>query len=227
MIVKVPEKYVKEGFVEELEEAVTSMYEVDDNKVLPSIHFENHLYSPIASIADGKKFKEIKTVPLRLNDGERDFIAHLRQFVKESDKFKDKQLFVLRNLSVKGVGFFMDSSSFYPDFILWVIDGKKQYIYFLDPKGIQLGDNHFNNPKILWCKEDVKTLEVKVQKDLVRDKKDLEVSISGYILSITAYEKVRKSWGDGSGTTREEFAENKVLFIENNIDYLQEIFSNL
>lgn len=224
MIVKVPKKH--DSFIKELEAKIEVMCEKDD-ATLPSIHFDKHLYSPIASIADGKKFKEIKTVPVRLNDGERDFIDHLRQFVKESDKFKDKQLFVLRNLSVKGIGFFMDSSSFYPDFILWVVDGKTQYIYFLDPKGIQLGDNHFNNPKILWCKEDVKILEAKIQKDLIKDKKDVEVSISGYILSITAYEKVRKSWGDGSGTTRDEFAENKVLFIEKNKEYLGKIFENL
>jgi hypothetical protein len=195
MIVKVPKKH--DLFIKELEAKIKVMYDKDD-ATLPSIHFDKHLYSPIASIADVKKFKEIKTVPVRLNDGEKDFIDHLRQFVKEYDKFKDKQIFVLRNLSVKGIGFFMDSSSFYPDFILWVVDGRKQYIYFLDPKGILLGDNHFNNPKILWCKEDVKTLEVKVQKDLERDKNEVEVSISGFILSATPFEKVRKSWGDGS-----------------------------
>lgn len=226
MIVKVPKKYAEQGFIEELEEAVKTMYKADDKKVLPSIHFENHLYSPIASIADGEKFKEIKTVPVRLNDGERDFIDHLRQFVKESDKLKDKQLFVLRNLSVKGIGFFMESSSFYPDFILWVVDGKKQYIYFLDPKGILLGDNHFNNPKILWCKEDVKILEAKIQEDLYRDQKDLEVSISGFILSVTPFEKVRKNWGAGSGTTRAEFCKHNVLFIEQNMEYLSELFFN-
>ena len=226
IIVKVPEKYRKEGYIEELEKAIKTMYEKDDKKVLPSIHFDKHLHSPIASIADGDKFKEIKTVPVRLNDGERDFIDHLRQFVKESDKFKDKQLFVLRNLSVKGIGFFMESSSFYPDFILWVVDGNKQYIYFLDPKGILMGDNHFNNPKILWCKNDVSSLEAKIHADLKRDKKDIEVKISAFILSITEFEKVRKKWGDGSGTTEEKFAENKVLFIENNKEYLAKIFEN-
>jgi hypothetical protein len=224
MIVKVPKKY--DSFIKELEDKIKVMYEKDDN-TLPSIHFDKHLYSPIASIANGKKFKEIKTVPIRLNDGERNFIEHLRQFVKESDKFEDKQLFILRNLSVKGIGFFMDSSSFYPDFILWVVDGKKQYIYFLDPKGILLGDNHFNNPKILWCKEDVKILERKIQQQLLDDKKDLEVSISGFILSITPFEKVKKNWGGGLGTTRDEFAENKVLFIESNKNYLNQVFENI
>jgi len=224
MIVKVPKKH--DSFIKELEAKIKVMYEKDD-ATLPSIHFDTHLYSPIASIADGKKFKEIKTVPVRLNDGERDFIDHLRQFVKQSDKFKDKQLFVLRNLSVKGIGFFMDSSSFYPDFILWVVDGKKQYIYFLDPKGILLGDNHFNNPKILWCKENVKTLESKIQRQLLNDKKDLKVDISGFILSVTPFEKVKKNWGDGSGTNKNEFAENNVLFIEKNKEYLTKIFNNI
>lgn len=223
MIVKVPKKH--DSFIKELEAKIKVMYEKDD-ATLPSIHFDKHLYSPIASIADGKKFKEIKTVPVRLNDGERDFIDHLRQFVKESDKFKDKQLFVLRNLSVKGIGFFMDSSSFYPDFILWVVDGKKQYIYFLDPKGILLGETHFNNPKVLWCNNDVSTLEAKIQADLKNDKKDVGVHISAFILSVTPFEKVRKVWSDGN-VTKDEFAENKVLFIEKSKQYLTEIFKNL
>lgn len=223
MIVKVPKKH--DSFIKELEAKIKVIYEKDD-ATLPSIHFDKHLYSPIASIADGKKFKEIKTFPVRLNDGERDFIDHLRQYVKESDKFKDKQLFVLRNLSVKGIGFFMDSSSFYPDFILWVVDGKTQYIYFLDPKGILLGETHFNNPKVLWCNNDASTLEAKIQADLKNDKKDVEVHISAFILSVTPFEKVRKIWSDGN-VTKDEFAENKVLFIEKNKEYLTEIFNNV
>ncbi len=223
MLVKVPKKY--DSFIKELEDKIKVMYEKDDN-ILPSIHFDKHLYSPIASVADGKKFKEIKTVPVRLNNGERDFIKHLREFVKESDKFKNKQLFVLRNLSVKGIGFFMDSSSFYPDFILWVIDDSKQYIYFLDPKGILLGETHFNNPKVWWCKNDASTLEAKIQGDLKNDKKDVEVHISAFILSVTPFEKVRKVWSDGN-ITKDEFNENKVLFIEKNKEYLNQIFKNL
>ncbi|MEM7654780.1 MAG: hypothetical protein AAF399_01520, partial [Bacteroidota bacterium] len=223
MLVKVPRKH--DSFIKELTENIHEMYE-KDGKTLPSIHFDKHLYSPIASIADGDKFKEIKTVPVRLNKGERDFITHLREFAKESEKFADKQLFVLRNLSVKGIGFFMESSSFYPDFILWVVDGTKQYLYFLDPKGILHGETHFNNPKVLWCNHDTATLEAKIQADLRKDKKKVEVHISAFILSITEFEKVRKVWSDGS-VSREEFAENKVLFIEQDKAYLQQIFRNV
>jgi hypothetical protein len=223
MIVKVPAKY--DTFIEELESRIKDIYEKDD-KTLPSIHFDNHLYSPIASIAKGKKFKEIKTVPVRLNEGERDFINHLREYIRETKKFDGKQLFVLRNLSKKGIGFFMESSSFYPDFIVWVIDGKDQYIYFVDPKGILLGETHFNNPKVLWCKEDVAVLEGKIQADLLKNKQNFHVRITAFILSVTPYENVRKVWGDGK-VKKEEFKKNKILFQENDKAYLNEIFGNL
>jgi hypothetical protein len=226
MIVKVPRKRVDEGFIKELEVSIRDIYE-NDTKVLPSIHFDKHLYSPIASIADGKKYKEIKTVPVRLNEGERDFLQHLKQFVRESRQFDGKELFVLRNLSVKGIGFFMESSSFYPDFILWVIDANKQFIYFLDPKGILLGDNHFNNPKILWCKESAPELGRKIQNDLDEDKNYIRVSVSAFILSKTSFSEVRDRWGEGTGTTKEDFARNNVLFIENSKEYLIKIFENL
>jgi len=224
MIVRVPKRY--ESFLEELEKSIKDMYDID-TKVLPSMHFDRHLYSPIASVAKGEKYKEIKTIPTRLNEGERDFLQHLREFVKEVRLFENKELFVLRNLSLKGIGFFMESSSFYPDFILWVVHDKKQYIYFLDPKGILLGDNHFNNPKILWCKETAPELGQKLQRELNKDHKDITVSVSAFILSDTSYNRVRDRWGEGTGTTKADFAENRVLFIENNKDYLINIFKNL
>ena len=224
MIVKVPKKH--EDFIEELENSVKEMYD-NDTDILPSIHFDKHLYSPIASFAKGEKFREIKTVPTRLNEGERDFLNHLRGFIKTTRLFEGKELFVLRNLSVKGMGFFMESSSFYPDFIVWVVDNKKQHIYFLDPKGILLGDNHFNNPKILWCKQTAPVLGKKIQQELLKDKKDISVSVSAFILSHNSFDDVRDRWGEGSGTSMEDFADNNVLFIENNKDYLFGIFSNL
>ncbi len=224
LIVKVPKEY--DGFIKELKKSIKEMYSCD-TRTLPSIHFDKHLYSPIASFAKGKKYKEIKTIPTRLNEGERDFLKHLREFIIETKLFEGKEIFVLRNLSVKGIGFFMESSSFYPDFILWVVDQNMQHIYFLDPKGILLGDNHFNNPKILWCKESAPELGQKIQQELTKDKKDILVSVSAFILSNTAYNEVAERWGAGTGTTKEDFADNHVLFIEYNKDYLFKIFENL
>ncbi len=224
MIVKVPKKHI--SIIEELEAKIQQLYNKDD-KTLPSIHFDKHLYSPIASITDGQKFKEIKTVPERLNEGERDFLKHLRTFLKETEIFEDKRLFVLRNLSKKGLGFFMESSTFYPDFILWVVNGRKQYIYFLDPKGLLQGDTNFNNSKILWCKNHIPVLQEKINQDLKKDKTDIQVEINGFILSVTNFTKLQSVWGEGKGTTLEEFEDNHVLFISENLEYLKGVFRNL
>ena len=44
---------------------------------------------------------------------------------------------MLRNLPIEGVGFYADTSNFYPDFILWIKEGKNQYpgikIFHSDP----------------------------------------------------------------------------------------------
>lgn len=224
MIVKIPKKY--HSFIAELEASIKEIY-IKNTKPLPSIHFDKHLYSPIASFAAGNMYKEIKTVPVRLNKGENDFLIHLRQFIIESRQFDDKQVFVLRNLSLQGIGFFMESSSFYPDFIIWVIAGDHQYIYFLDPKGVMLGDNHFNNPKILWCKETAPELGRKIQSDLTSEKINLKVSVAAFILSTTSHTDLATRWGEGTGTTRETFAENNVLFIEDNKEYMVKVFENL
>ncbi len=223
IVVKIPKTYG--SFISELESCIRQIYEKDD-KTLPSIHFDRHLYSPIASMADGNKFKEIKTIPVRLNEGERDFLQHLKEYVRESKKFEGKEIFVLRNLSGKGLGFFMESSSFYPDFIVWVIDGNKQHIFFLDPKGILLGETHFNNPKVLWCKNVPPEIEKKIQQDLNRDKRGITVSVSAFILSVTLFGNVGRVWSDGN-VTKEDFEQNHIVFIEDNKEYLNLIFKDI
>jgi hypothetical protein len=49
--------------------------------------------------------------------------------------FENRELYLLRNMSRgQGIGFF-EAGNFYPDFILWLLDGGKQYVTFVDPKG--------------------------------------------------------------------------------------------
>lgn len=223
IIVKAPEKY--KDVILELEDNIKQLYKKDDD-ILPTIHFDKHLYSPIASTKEGKKYKEVKTSPVRLNKGERDFLKHLREYVRESDDFRGKEIFVLRNLSARGLGFYMESASFYPDFIVWVVDGNKQYIYFLDPKGILLGETHFNNPKILWCNEDVPDLEKQIRNDLHENDNPTQVFISAFILSVTSFDKLKKNWSEGN-TTVKNFNEKNVLFIDDSKEYLKQVFSNM
>ena len=80
----------------------------------------------------------IKISPVALNVGENTFVKHVRKYYNEhiEDTLKGKDVYLLRNESRKGIGFF-EASNFYPDFILWVNDGVKQHVTFIDPKGIR------------------------------------------------------------------------------------------
>ncbi|HPT01404.1 MAG TPA: DEAD/DEAH box helicase family protein [Bacteroidales bacterium] len=220
MIVRVPKQY--EEVIKELSANISQLYLRDDGTI-PTLHFSHHLYSPIASWAKGEKFNEIKTVPVRLNQGERDFMLHLRRFIdSEQERFKNKEVFVLRNLSQKGMGFFIESSSFYPDFMIWIIEPGHQHIYFIDPKGIRETRN-FNNPKVIFCRDQVKDLEKKINQDLKQNKIDLTVSIDAWILSVTPFKDICSVWG-ANGATRDEFTYNHIVFIEDNTQYLSAIF---
>ncbi|MEA3286157.1 MAG: hypothetical protein U9Q77_02105 [Candidatus Marinimicrobia bacterium] len=98
--------------------------------------------------------------------------------------------------------------------------------YFLDPKGILLGETNFNNPKVLWCKTDTPELEKAIQANLKKNNSQFTVSITAYILSITTIDKAMKVWSDGKAT-RQDFTNNHIVFIEENKNYLAQIFNNI
>ena len=122
---------------------------------LPNVYFDRHLYQPLlaAGAYDGADFTltpDIKTVPVGLNRGEVRFPWQFREFLHCDPAYLgQRRLYLLRNLSRgKGIGFFA-AADFYPDFILWLVDGAKQRIVFVDPKGLaMLKPNDFSHPKI-------------------------------------------------------------------------------
>jgi hypothetical protein len=93
-----------------------------------------HLYNPLVYKAGSGV--EIEISPVALNDGERKFVFDLSSFIRENAA-QYQEVYLLRNQSRKGVGFF-DNSGFYPDFILWIVssDKHKQSITFIDPHGM-------------------------------------------------------------------------------------------
>jgi hypothetical protein len=142
-----------------------------------SICFGPHLYQPLiyldSSVVDVR--------PVALNEGERDFVTDLKLFY-ETDRafFEGKELFLLRNLSRgRGIGFF-EAGNFYPDFILWLLVGGKQYVSFVDPKGIRNLDGA-EDPKISFFKT-VKQLEQRLA--------DPEVIMNSFIIANTKFEQV-------------------------------------
>ncbi len=191
---------------------------------ITSLRFDQHLFYPLLCLQDrdanGKKQlvdKDnneplIKISPVALNPGEKRFVADVRRFFDDNRNgmLANKEIYLLRNESRKGIGFF-EASGFYPDFILWVNDGERQHVTFIDPKGIR-NLKGLQDPKIQLYK----TLKEEVEPTL----HDSDITLDSYILSNTAYQDVN-FWG-----TRPEFAENHVLFDEDD-NYIENIFKNI
>jgi hypothetical protein len=166
---------------------------------LRAIAFDRHLYKPLIYV--GNDLIEIKPVVLE-NEGERDFVLDLQEFC-ESNEGKEflngKELYLLRNLSRgRGIGFF-EAGNFYPDFILWLLVDGKQYVNFIDPKGLR----NLEGP------EDPKIRFHQTIKDLERQLGDPAVILNSFIISSTRLSQVK--WWNG-GMSKEEFEARNVLF---------------
>lgn len=191
---------------------------------ITSLRFDRHLFYPLLCLQDkdayGKKQlvdKDtneplIKISPVALNPGEKRFVSDVRKFFDDNRNgmLANKEIYLLRNESRKGIGFF-EASGFYPDFILWVNDGEHQHVTFIDPKGIR-NLKGLQDPKIQLYK----TLKEEVEPTL----HDADITLDSYILSNTAYQDVN-FWG-----TRPEFAENHVLFDEDD-NYIETLFKRI
>jgi hypothetical protein len=96
--------------------------------------FDKHLYNPLLFKDKGETALQIK--PVQLNKGEKDFVNDLDKYLTvKKDEYQDCEIFLLRNQSKAGLGFFTEGN-FYPDFIMWVVRDDKQFILFIDPKGM-------------------------------------------------------------------------------------------
>jgi hypothetical protein len=159
---------------------------ISNSNDFQAMYFAQHLYQPLLYI-NGDAFKiegvekAIKIAPVPLNKGERDFVADVKLFYeKNADFFSDKSLYLLRNKSKKGVGFF-DVHGFYPDFLVWVVVGTKQYITFVDPKGITRLRS-FDDPKIQLANVIRNEIEPRLN--------DSDVVLNSFIISNTSIREV-------------------------------------
>ena len=126
----------------------------------------------------------VEVSPVALNKGERTLIEDVKEFHDSAkDFFADKELYLLRNLSKgRGVGFF-EAGNFHPDFILWLIVEGRQYIAFVDPRGIR--NIGFNDPKIQFFQ---------TIKDIERRLGEPSVTLSSFIISNTPSHVMRLLW---------------------------------
>ncbi len=192
----------------ELEEKKDTLLQVGDLSVC---NFGKHLFQPLFHVRRGGK---ITILPVSLNESEYQFVTDLKDWCatnKARLETDETELFLLRNMSRgKGVGFF-EAGNFHPDFILWMLKKKMQYVSFIEPHGlIHEGPA---SEKILFHQR---------TKDIENRLNDPEVILNSFILSWTRYPQLK--WGN----SREELEAKHVLFMTDDREhYIDKLFNKL
>ena len=195
-----------------------------DGQWIQALRFDRHLYFPLLCLKDkddrGNKLLVdqdtneplIKVSPVPLNIGEQSFVKQVRDYYmrEKNGRLAEKEVYLLRNESRKGIGFF-EANNFYPDFILWVNDGTKQHVIFIDPKGIRNLLRRFEDPKVQLYK----LLKQEVEPSL----HDADIVLDSFIVSNTPYKEVN-FW---SNDDKSVFKKNHIVFQEDN-NYIDEMF---
>ncbi len=191
----------------------------EENHRLPRIYFDRHLYQPLLLEYED----QIKMVPPGLNESEAQFVRDLKEYwAKERDNsLAGYEVYLLRNLSRgSGIGFF-EERGFYPDFILWIVNRKKQHIIFIEPHGML-------HAKAYQYDEKARLHEVlpALAKEIAsRSKTNKHVTVDSYIISATKYEDLYRKYDDGTWD-RQKFSKTHILFLErtSEYDYMDRIF---
>ncbi len=186
---------------------------------LESIYFDRHLYQPLL-VEHGD---QVNMTPPGLNPSETQFVRDLKEYwAKEKDNtLAGRQVFLLRNLGRgSGIGFF-EERGFYPDFILWIVNGEKQHIIFLEPHGM-LHAKAYQHDEKARLHEALPNLAEEIG---ARTGKK-PITLDSYIVSATQYDDLRKKYDDGTWD-KEKFADKHILFMESSCeyDYMERIFT--
>ncbi|WP_434510891.1 hypothetical protein [Desulfitobacterium sp. AusDCA] len=88
---------------------------------------------------------------------------------------------------------------------MWIAEDEKQYITFIDPKGIMMLERNINNPKIRFYKT-IKDLEARLQPTCT----DKQIILNSFIMSGTSAADASAFYG----VKRQEFESRNVLFLE-------------
>ena len=144
---------------------------------LRAITLTPSLYNPYIYLS--KENLDIKVMPVALNESEWSFINDLKKYIKmNKSKFNDKEVYVIRNMSKKGIGFFEDNG-FFPDFIMWIRTKTKYHMIFIEPHG--MSRESINGEKVSLHKK-IKTYEN--QREPIDGIKPI---LDSFILSPTKY----------------------------------------
>ena len=152
-------------------------------------------------------------MPVALKNSEFNFVKDLHKYlVASGDAHAGKEFFLLRNKTRSGgIGFF-EAGCFHPDFILWVLDGAKQHIAFIEPHGL-----------IHEGPASLKVQFFKTIKDIEKRLADKTVALSSFIVSPTRMGDLQK-WGI---FTSEDFRAINVMLMNEDTEYVKHMLEAL
>jgi hypothetical protein len=182
-----------------------------ENSGLPRIYFDRHLYLPLLL----KKDNGLSAEPPVLEPSEAQFVRDLKSYweAEKDNSLAGREVFLLRNLSRgKGVGFF-EESGFYPDFILWIVEGKKQRIIFIEPHGMLHAKAYIHDDKAR-LHERLPELAA----DIGKRSKGRDIVLDSFIISKTSFDDLHKRYDDGTWD-KKKFAAKHILFQERSAEY--------
>ena len=182
--------------IKEMQKAIENDESIDTPiGPLNALSFDRHLYRPLLCLKPGT----VSVSHEPLNPGERKFVEDLQNYCKAHPDFtQEKGLYLLRNLSSGGLGFF-EADNFYPDFILWLFDGDRQHVVYIDPKGIR---------NLGW--DDAKLRFSETVKDIEKRLADPNIVLDSFIISNTPSNEMEQLWG----RSKADMIERHILFQE-------------
>lgn len=181
------------------------------------VYFDRHLYQPLL-VEDGGKHPKYKIFPDSLNECEKEFIEDLKEYVRQNrSKFSEHQkMFVLRNIPRMGVGLFVETLNYYPDFVIRLKTDDKQHIIFADPKGLTHMNESFKDEKIQLCSR-IKDFEEILAMKLAERGDKRKIVLDPYIISGTLLRYAQPIFNTRS---RETFEKHNILFQEEKEKYI-------
>ena len=156
---------------------------------LPRGH--QHIYLPLMRPQEEveNEHRDVKVSPDRLNAGEKKFVENLTEYIKLNYQRNERyEFYLMRNAQKIGIYLESDAGSYYPDFVLWVLDTQQDitHILFIDPKGDReiIGGtkaNYKNHPKVKLAQKSEDAMLVTLEKQL-EAKEGQKFCLSSFLL---------------------------------------------
>lgn len=151
-------------------------------------------------------------------------MTDLREYWRAAQQdYPGTRIFLLRNLTRGAeIGFFRERG-FYPDFILWLMTGRKQHVVFVEPHGMMRAPAYGNDEKARLHER-----LPGIARQAARRAGRSDVTLDSYMVSATSFATLRKRYDSGDWT-EEKFAQKHILFFPGHqtaaeLAYIERIF---